>query len=88
MVSGQRTVMIPVMHMWTAMRESQHGLSFCPPVAGKGRSQEQQLVKWGMEGAKKREVGHTSFLVLDVPICRGVPGCGVFVCGVLFLNKD
>lgn len=42
------------------------------PVAGKGRSQEQQLVKWGMEGAKKREVGHTSFLVLDVPFVGGL----------------
>ena len=81
MVSGQRTVMIPVMHMRTAMRESQHGLSFCPPVAGKGRSQEQQLVKWGMEGAKKRELGHTSFLVLDVPICRGSLAVGCLCVG-------
>lgn len=73
MVSGQRTCddscPAHVDHIW---EKASMGSAFVP-VAGKGRSQEQQLVKWGMEGAKKRSWPY--FLPgFRCPICRGSLG--------------
>lgn len=54
------------------MRQSQCGVSVCPSVAGKGRSQEKQLVKQGRRERKREKL--PSFLPgFRFPICR-VPG--------------
>ena len=73
--------MIPVMHMRTTYDRKPAWAQLLSPCGWERKKSGQQLVKWEMEGAKKREVGHTSFLVLDVPICRGSLGVGCLCVG-------